>query len=52
MNREKTEHMESRWKGEQEGDSRVKLQDVLLNKVKEYKYLGTHVEKGGVLDRK
>ena len=51
INREKTEHMESRWNGEQEGMSRVRLQDVFLNKVKEYKYLGTHVEKGGELDR-
>ena len=51
INREKTEHMESRWKGEQEGMSRVRLQDVFLNKVKEYKYLGTHVEEGGELDR-
>src|ERR1700754_4665899 len=51
VNREKTEHMESRWKGEQEGTSRVKLQGVLLNKVKEYRYLGAYVEEGGELDR-
>ena len=51
VNREKTEHMESRWKGEQEGSGRVKLQDVVLNKVKEYKYLGAYVEEGGELNR-
>ena len=28
----------------------VRLQDVLLNKVKEYRYLGTYVEEGGELD--
>ena len=49
INREKTEHMESRWKGEQEGVSRVRLQDVLLNKVNGYKYLGAYVEEGGEL---
>ena len=47
INREKTEHMESRWKDEQNGVGRVRLQDVLLNKVKEYRYLGTYVEEGG-----
>ena len=41
INREKTEHMESRWKGEQEVIGRVILKEVLLNKVKELKYLGT-----------
>src|ERR1700761_6457537 len=51
VNREKTEHMESRRKGEEEGTSRVKLQGVLLNKVKEYRYLGAYVEVGGELDR-
>ena len=50
INREKTEHMESRWKDEQNGVGRVRLQDVLLNKVKEYRYLGTYVEEGGELD--
>ena len=43
--------MESRWNGEQEGMSRVRLQDVFLNKVKEYKYLGAYVQEGGALDR-
>ena len=52
MNREKTEHVESHWKGEKEGTSRVKLQGVLLNKVKEYRYLGSYVEEGGELNRK
>ena len=42
--------MESRWKGEQERVIRVRLQDVLLNKVKGYKYLGAYVEEGGELD--
>ena len=42
--------MESRWKGEQERMSSVRLQDVFLNKV-EYKYLGAYVEEGGELDR-
>ena len=51
VNREKTEHMESCWKGEQEGTSRVRLQDVVLNKVKDFRYLGAHVEEGGELDR-
>ena len=51
VNREKTEHMESCWKGEQEGISRVRLQDVLLNKVKDFRYLGAYVEEGGELDR-
>ena len=51
VNREKTEHMESRWKGEQEGVSRVRLQGVLLNKVKELRYLGAYVEEGEELDR-
>ena len=46
INKEKTEHMKSRWKGEQEGMSRVRLQDVFLNKVKKYKYLGAYVEEG------
>ena len=36
---------------EQEGTGRVKLQEVVLNKVKEYKYLGTYVEEGGGVDR-
>ena len=51
VNRDKTEHMESRWKGEQEGASRVKLQNGLLNKMKEFKYLGALVEEGEELDR-
>lgn len=51
VNREKTEHMESRWKGEQEGTTRVRLQEVLLNKVKEFKYLGAYVEEGGELNK-
>ena len=51
MNREKTEHMESRWKDEQEGVNRVELQEGLLNKVKEFKYLGAYVEEGGELNR-
>ena len=51
VNREKAEHMESRWKGEQEGVSRVRLQGVLLNKEKEFRYLGAYVEEGGELDR-
>ena len=41
--------MENRWKDEQNGVGR--LQDILLNKVKEYRYLGTYVEEGGELDR-
>ena len=40
----------SRWKDEQNGVGRVRLQDVVLNKVKEYRYLGTYVEEGGELD--
>ena len=36
--------------GEQEGKSRVKLQNVVLNKVKVYKYLGAYVKEGGELD--
>ena len=43
--------MESRWRGEQDGTSRVRLQDVMLNKVKKYKYLGSYVQEGGELDR-
>ena len=39
------------WKGEKEGTGRVKLQGVLLNKVKEYRYLGSYMEDGGDLDR-
>ena len=51
VNRDKTEHMESRWKDEADGVSRVKLQESLLNKVKDFKYLGTYVEEGGELDK-
>src|ERR1700761_1095214 len=51
VNREKTEHMESRRKGEEEGKKRGKLQGVLLNKVKDHRYLGAYVEEGGELDR-
>ena len=39
------------WKGEKEGTGRVKLQGVLLNKVKEYRYLGSYMADGGDLDR-
>ena len=51
VNREKTEHMESRWKEEQEGLGKVILQGVLLNKVKEFRYLGAYIEEGGEWDR-
>jgi len=40
INKEKTEHLESRWKGESAGGERVNIQGVELKKVPEYKYPG------------
>ena len=51
INRDKTEYMESRWQGEQGEPNSVKLQNVTLNRAKDYRYLGSYVEEGGGLDR-
>src|SRR5215467_3203283 len=51
INREKTEHMESRWKGEQDSGERVTIEGRELKKVDSYKYLGTVVQEDGKIDR-
>jgi hypothetical protein len=51
INRDKTEYMESRWKGEQETSAQVKVQESTLKKVSEYKYLGSYVQEGGEIER-
>ena len=50
INREKTEHMESKWKGEDNSGDRIRIGDVLLKKVKEYKYLGSVVQDSGEIE--
>ena len=50
INREKTEHMESKWKGEEDSGDRVRIDGTLLKKVGEYKYLGSVVQASGEIE--
>ena len=47
VNREKTEHLEGRWRGAISSGGRVKIQGTELNKVVQYKYLGSVCRKRG-----
>ena len=51
VNKEKTEHMESRWRGESSNGGRMCSQRVELKKVSEYKYLGSVMQEDGEIDR-
>lgn len=50
INREKTEHMESKWKGEEDSGDRIRIQGTLLKKVEMYKYLGSVVQASGEVE--
>src|SRR4029079_13530713 len=50
INREKTEHMESKWKGEEDSGGRITIDGSLLKKVGEYKYLGSVLQASGEID--
>ena len=50
INREKAVHLESRWKGDVSECGRVKLEEVVLKRVGEYKYLGSVVQEDGELE--
>ena len=50
INREKTEHMESKWKEEEESGDRITIDESLLKKVGEYKYLGSVLQASGEID--
>ena len=41
--------MESRWKGDDSEHDKVKLEEVVLKRVGEYKYLGSVVQEDGEL---
>lgn len=50
VNKDKTEHMESVWKGEADSGERVSMQGVQLKKVTEYKYLGSLMQQNGEIE--
>ena len=50
VNKAKTEHLESRWRGEISSGDRVSCQGVELTKVSDYKYLGSVIQDNGELD--
>ena len=45
------EHLEGRWRGAISSEGRVKIQGTELNKVVQYKYLGSMVQEGGEIAR-
>ena len=49
--RDKTEHVESKWRGERGSEEVVSIQGVKLKKVSEYKYLGSVIQEDGALDK-
>src|SRR5215467_15074829 len=51
VNREKTEHLEGRWRGAISGEGRVKIQGTELNNVAQYRYLGSMVQEDGEIER-
>jgi hypothetical protein len=51
VNREKTEHLEGRWRGAISSEGRVRIQGAELNKVAQYKYLGSMVQEDGEIER-
>ena len=51
VNREKTEHLEGRWRGAVGSEGRVRIQGAELNKVAQYKYLGSMVQEDGEIER-
>src|SRR4029078_4704158 len=50
INKEKTEHMESKWKGEEDSGYRITIDGSLLKKVGKYKYLGTVLQASGEIE--
>lgn len=50
VNRDKTQHMETRWKGEEGTEGVVKIQDTVLQRVREYRYLGSVVQENGEIE--
>src|SRR4029078_11868062 len=50
INRKKTEHMESKWKGEEDSRDRITIDGSLLKKEGEYKYLGSVLQESGEIE--